>query len=138
MAPAQRQTYVSISLGSWVLTRQNFHFVFIYTFAPKRVYHRCTTFFTLESSVEERYAVSLILFPSWPVSPPPQFVFNTLSGPYKWVEPFNEQEQPWTRSGTTHITFGQCYCLAGWGKKRTFSIYSVFKLRIEKVTLYSQ
>lgn len=58
--------------------------------------------------------------------------------PINGWNPFTKKSNHGQDQGPHTLHLANVICLAGWGKKRTFSIYSVFKLRIEKVTLYSQ
>lgn len=93
MAPAQGRPHESDSLGSWVLTRQIFHFILIYTFAPVSPLYQSLSSLKFYGPWKRDFLFPFCL-PGGLSAPPSQIIFNTFSGLYKWMEPFDYQKRP--------------------------------------------
>lgn len=115
MVPAQRQTYESNSLRGCILTRQIFHFIFIYTFIPERVSLHCT------DGPWRRDSPSPI---HWVACQPPRPSLSLIPSlvPMKgWNFSLSKATIPWMRSRTTHNNHVWLTSLFGWfGGKENF------------------
>lgn len=138
MAPAQRQAYVSISLGSWVLTRQNFH-LSLFTLLIQNV---CITIVPLSLLLKVLWRRDMLFplfyFPHGLSALHPNLSLTFSSAPINGWNLFINKSNHRQDQGLHTLHLANVIAWLVGGKKRTFSICSVFKLRIEKVTLYSQ